>query len=91
MITIENIIKTLKEQGVSDDKIEEVNKSFLLASEIHKDQYRQSGEPYITHPLNVAKNLLDMEVYDTELSDEEMEYLLAISKQRKRKKFGRSI
>lgn len=65
MITIENIIKTLKEQGVSDDKIEEVNKSFLLASEIHKDQYRQSGEPYITHPLNVAKNLLDMEVYDT--------------------------
>ena len=54
MITIENIIKTLKEQGVSDDKIEEVNKSFLLASEIHKDQYRQSGEPYITHPLNVA-------------------------------------
>ena len=66
MITIENIIKTLKEQGVSDDKIEEINKSFLLASEIHKDQYRQSGEPYITHPLNVAKNLLDMEVYDTE-------------------------
>ena len=43
MITIENIIKTLKEQGVSDDKIEEINKSFLLASEIHKDQYRQSG------------------------------------------------
>ena len=66
MITIENIIKTLKEQGVSDDKIEEINKSFLLASEIHKDQYRQSGEPYITHPLNVAKNLLDMEVYDTD-------------------------
>lgn len=28
----------------------------------------------------------DMEVYDTELSDEEMEYLLTISKQRKRKK-----
>ena len=32
--------------------------------EIHKNQFRQSGEPYIIHPLHVANNLLEMEVYD---------------------------
>ena len=66
MITIEDIIEILKNQNVSSEKLEEVRKSYELAKEIHKNQYRQSGEPYITHPLHVAYNLLNMEVYDAD-------------------------
>lgn len=64
MICIESILKRLEEQNISPEKLEEVKKAYQIAAEIHKDQYRQSGEPYIIHPLNVANNLLDMEVYD---------------------------
>lgn len=64
MITIEKILKVLREHNVSEEKLIEVKKSFDLASEIHKNQFRQSGEPYIIHPLHVANNLLKMEIYD---------------------------
>ena len=47
--------------------IEYVLKAYKLAEEKHKGVFRQSGEPYITHPLNVAKNLLDMEVWDVDV------------------------
>ena len=66
MVTIDTIIERLKSRNISEEKLEEVRKSYNLAKEIHKGQYRQSGEEYIIHPLNVAKNLLDIEVYDTD-------------------------
>jgi len=64
MITIEEILKELEKHNISKDKIDEVRRAYLLANEIHKNQFRQSGEPYIIHPLSVAKNLLTMEIYD---------------------------
>ena len=66
MITIEDILNELKKHNVEESGLNDVRKSFTLASDIHKDQFRQSGEPYIIHPLNVAKNILDMEIYDTD-------------------------
>ena len=64
-INIETIIKELKKHGVSDEKAKEVYSAYLLADWIHKDQKpRETGEPYITHPLNVAYNVLKMGVYD---------------------------
>lgn len=36
------------------DGVEMVKKAFEYASYLHEGQYRQSGEPYIIHPLNVA-------------------------------------
>ena len=64
MITVEKILIELQSHGVSEKKLKEVQKAYILAADIHNGQYRQSGEPYIIHPLNVAKNLLDMEIYD---------------------------
>ena len=64
MITINSIIQALRERNVPEEKLEEVKKAYSLAEEIHKNQSRQSGEPYIIHPLNVANNLLKMEVTD---------------------------
>ena len=39
---------------------EEINKAYQYASSLHEGQYRQSGEAYISHPLNVAYILADM-------------------------------
>lgn len=64
MITIHDILRELKNHDLSEEKESEIKKAYQLAEEIHKNQYRQSGEPYIIHPLNVANNLLKMEVYD---------------------------
>lgn len=63
-VTIESIIHELKKHGVSSEKAKEVYEAFIIADRIHNGVIRQSGEPYITHPLNVAMNVLKMEVYD---------------------------
>ena len=63
-VTIDKIIHDLKKHGVSSEKAKEVYDSYIIADRIHAGVTRQSGEPYITHPLNVANNLLSWEIYD---------------------------
>ena len=65
MISIERLESELREK-VPKNKLLEVKASYLIACDIHKDQFRESGEPYIIHPLNVANNLLNMGVYDSD-------------------------
>ena len=67
MKEFENIIKTLEDINVPEDKINEVKKAYKLASYIHDGYTRKSGEPYIMHPLNVAQILLDMKMYDPDM------------------------
>ena len=42
------------------DDLAPVEKAFRTAVELHKGQLRQSGEPYMVHPLMVAHILGDM-------------------------------
>ena len=42
-------------QDLNDNDIELIRNALDLAIDAHKDQYRNSGEPYIFHPLAVAK------------------------------------
>ncbi|MGA3073281.1 MAG: HD domain-containing protein, partial [Bryobacteraceae bacterium] len=42
------------------DDLASVEKAFRIASELHKGQLRQSGEPYMVHPLMVAHILAGM-------------------------------
>lgn len=57
-VTIDDLIK-LVETYNSEEK-EVIKRAYLYAYEKHKGQYRQSGEEYITHPLNVAYILATM-------------------------------
>ena len=39
-----------------------LEKAYRMAAEAHKDQIRESGEPYMVHPLNVTLILADMQM-----------------------------
>jgi guanosine-3',5'-bis(diphosphate) 3'-pyrophosphohydrolase len=39
--------------------VEQIEQAYAVARQAHSGQYRQSGEPYITHPLAVAKILAE--------------------------------
>ena len=41
-------------------EIEIITKAYEYAKELHDGQFRQSGEPYISHPVNVAYILAEM-------------------------------
>ena len=43
-----------------DDELETVKRAYDMAKEHHKNQLRQSGEPYIIHPIAVAAILADL-------------------------------
>ena len=57
-ITIEDLIT--KVQVYNESGISKVLKAYEMADKLHKGQIRQSGEAYISHPLNVCYILADM-------------------------------
>ena len=57
-ITIDDLLKKLSEYN--REAISDVKKAYDYARHLHNDQVRQSGEPYIIHPLNVAYILSEM-------------------------------
>lgn len=57
-ITLHDLLDKLKEYN--PDEEETVKKAYEYAANLHKNQIRQSGEPYISHPLHVAYILADM-------------------------------
>ncbi|UCB45664.1 MAG: bifunctional (p)ppGpp synthetase/guanosine-3',5'-bis(diphosphate) 3'-pyrophosphohydrolase [Spirochaetota bacterium] len=48
----------LESDRIHNDKL--IRRAYSFAQQAHSDQLRLSGEPYIVHPLNVAKILFDM-------------------------------
>jgi len=44
----------------SKNELEQIDRAYQFACESHKNQRRYSGEPYVTHSLNVALILTDM-------------------------------
>ena len=57
-ITLQDLINILEEYN--PEEIEFVKKAYEYAENLHSGQSRQSGEPYITHPLNVAYILAEL-------------------------------
>ncbi len=81
----DGLILRVRKYHPSDD-ITMIERAYNIAYEAHKEQVRQSGEPYIIHPLCVAIGLADLEmdketiiagilhdvVEDTVMTDEEI-------------------
>jgi guanosine-3',5'-bis(diphosphate) 3'-pyrophosphohydrolase len=79
--SLETVINYLKKE-----EIEQVQKAFYVAEKAHEGQLRASGEPYIGHPVAVAKILAGMRldyksiivallhdvIEDTDLSKEDL-------------------
>ena len=57
-ITLQNLLDKFEEYN--PEEVEIVKKAYEYADALHKGQMRQSGEPYIIHPLNVAYILAEM-------------------------------
>ena len=51
---------TLLETYLDKHQVQEVYRAYLLGAEAHKGQIRLSGEPYIYHPLEVARILAQL-------------------------------
>jgi len=59
---IEKIIERVKKYDQSEDDINLILKAYNYALKAHEGQYRNSGEPYIVHPVEVAMILADLEL-----------------------------
>ena len=57
-IVLNDLIKKVAEYNIRG--VDTVRRAYEYANNLHNGQVRQSGEPYITHPLNVAYILADM-------------------------------
>ncbi len=53
-INVSEIIEAIKRR-IEPDDIERIKAAFELAREAHSKQFRKSGEPYILHPIAVAR------------------------------------
>lgn len=52
--SIESLFANM-EQRISAEDMQRVRNAYALAAEAHKDQRRKTGEPYIIHPIAVAR------------------------------------
>ena len=57
-VNLNDLLNKLIEYNPEEVKI--VKRAYDYADDLHKGQMRQSGEPYISHPLNVAYILAEM-------------------------------
>lgn len=85
MIRINEIIDKITENHPGAD-VEIVMRAYVFSAKVHDGQVRLSGEPYLTHPLEVAGILADMKlgpisiaagllhdvIEDTQTSEEEI-------------------
>ena len=58
----QEIKQKLIEQNRSDEDIALIEKAYHYAKRLHEGQYRISEEPYIIHPVEVAKILVELKV-----------------------------
>lgn len=61
VITFDDVIKVAKTY-VNEDNISLISKAYEFADKAHAGQMRKSGEPFITHLINVAYILADLQV-----------------------------
>ena len=58
---LENIVATVEKYHPNDD-LEVIRRAYAFSAKEHRGQVRQSGEPYLNHPLAVANILAEMKL-----------------------------
>jgi GTP diphosphokinase / guanosine-3',5'-bis(diphosphate) 3'-diphosphatase len=53
-------LQKLTRSYLSTDEVDKVTRAYEFSAKAHEGQHRKSGEPYIHHPLEVARILADM-------------------------------
>jgi GTP pyrophosphokinase len=61
MIRLENILAKVEKHHPNDD-FDLIRRAYIFSAKEHKGQLRASGEPYLTHPLEVANLLAEMKM-----------------------------
>jgi GTP diphosphokinase / guanosine-3',5'-bis(diphosphate) 3'-diphosphatase len=61
MIRIDDIIEKVERYQKNADT-DSIRQAYVFSAMVHKQQLRQSGEPYLIHPLEVASILCDMKL-----------------------------
>lgn len=57
------LIELIREQRPNAN-LRKIRFAYFMAEQAHRGQVRTSGEPYITHPLEVAKSLVELRMDD---------------------------
>ncbi|RTZ14611.1 guanosine-3',5'-bis(diphosphate) 3'-diphosphatase [Vibrio aquaticus] len=80
-------LKDVAQEYLTEPQVEALRQSYVVAKDAHEGQTRSSGEPYIIHPVAVARILAEMRldietlqaallhdvIEDTEVTKEELE------------------
>ena len=61
MLRINDILDKVQSY-LSPDQIEMIEKAYVFSASVHQGQIRLSGEPYLTHPMEVCGILADMKL-----------------------------
>lgn len=61
MIRINDILDTVSENNPAAD-LDIIDRAYIFSARVHDGQTRLSGEPYLSHPLEVAHILADMKL-----------------------------
>ena len=57
-MTIEEVLEVINKYN--PEEIDRVKKAYKMAERAHRNQKRESGEPYIIHPIHVCMNLAQL-------------------------------
>ena len=61
MIRLNDILDRVAEYS-KDADLDVINKAYVYSAKVHTGQKRASGEPYLTHPMEVAGILVEMKM-----------------------------
>ncbi len=88
-------LRQMLESYLTADQVRAVERSFAVGERAHRGQMRKSGEPYITHPVAVARILaemhLDAETLQAGILHDTIEDCPGITKESLRAEFGDNV
>src|SRR5436189_6371879 len=67
MIRLEEILDRVEKYHPGDN-LDLIRRAYIFSAKEHKGQSRASGEPYLTHPVEVANILAEMRMNATTVS-----------------------